>query len=260
MPNKPTKTAIFIAHYNKNITLSNVLYSLNQQQTSFPLELCFVDDNSVVDPEMLLKKYLVDVKFKYLRSKQNVSTRRSMVLCLDLVDDATDYIILMSSEVVLLQKNIIEEMCNAIAESTESRTFSMVEVKNIALNPAMHLNFKAESENLLASWERYSGGSNIYSGSRRPGGHYIFFLGAITRANLPFMKFGPIYCDKIAHLELYKNNFKPIYLDHLKGVHQAHLSVLHPCDVVDDCQYASLKCGGTDQITCQQRFRRFREK
>ena len=212
-----------MATYNKNECLSNTLYSLARQKTTFPVEVCIVDDVSVQDPVNIIKKFIPSCKYKRLDKYAGVYW--SIGKCLDLVSDDTDVIVLQSCDVIYTQDNIIETLCRSVAP----KVFTMPEVRDLEVNPNMYKNFDKELKQLVSGkalrYRMEHGPWHIfYSGSKQPdpATRWYFFLGAIRKDDLLSTNFKNNAFDKKIAKEMKEKRFSPRYLDSLIGIHQKH--------------------------------------
>ena len=157
--------SIPLATHNKNVVLPNVLQSLARQEIAF--EVCIVDDCSKEDPQPIVSKFLPNAKYK--RLEKNVGCRESSGILLDMMNPATEIVVLMSSDVMPLQKNAIEELC----KNVEPGVFTMAEVKDIRVGRTEHENLDVFEAHVLKHWNRFRG--KIICGSRRKKGLKMIF-------------------------------------------------------------------------------------
>lgn len=227
------KAAIFMSIYNKNEPLPNVLYTISRQKTSFPFEVCIVDDGSDVSPEPIVRKFLPDVRFKSLGRIGFVSAYGKSF---DLVSDDVDVIVVQSAEVMYLQDDLIERLCLAV----KSKRFTMAHVKNVEVDPFAYKYFDDPNNGragLVSRWEE-TGGIDVYSGSDRPGGDWLLFLGAMRREDLELTGFRTRACDIVMQHKMKEHGLTPIFMDDLKAIHQKHPPAHGwPCHLVDQCEY-----------------------
>ena len=94
------KASIFIAAHNKRVPMSNVIHSISIQKTSFPFEVCFVDDGSDPNEECLsiLDHKLHHDMWKYCRILKNVGCGKSQIECLSMMAPDSEAIILQSAD------------------------------------------------------------------------------------------------------------------------------------------------------------------
>ena len=265
------KASILLATYNKNDCLPNTLYSIARQKVSFPFEVCIVDDISIVDPEPIVRKFFYmegeslpsDESWhegyepfdkywgagyaKYQRLDKHVGGQFSQSLCCNMMDEDSDIVIIQSCDVMYLQDNTIQHLCDAVRPGY----FTMAIVKNIAVKPNLYEDYDEEIEPILANWDQISitanptQGINIYSGKDRPGGDWLFFLGAMTKEDLLKIDFDYRCCDVVVQQKIKERGMQPIFLDDIKAVHQKHPPAdLWPCSIVDRCEYWCKRKGG----------------
>lgn len=230
---KIKKASIFMATFNKGKYLPNVLYSISNQKTTFPFEVCIVDDYSSVDPERLIRKYLgPNVELKYKRLTQNVGGRFARNICLDMMDPEANVAIITSCDVIYCQPFLLEELCQNVSEGI----FTMPEVIDIEMPIGMLLPRSAMNR-LLERWEAGNyDHATVYAGSRKEHKEYYFFLGAIMVDDLIKTGYRENSCDQIMDAKIKELGFEVKYLDHLKAIHQHHEWERHPCRDVDCCE------------------------
>ena len=246
------KASILLATYNKNDCLPNTLYSIARQKVSFPFEVCIVDDISIVDPEPIVRKFfdiegsktyfsgkdsnssaLTNAHAKYKKLYNHVGGQFSQSLCCDMMDKDTDIVIIQSCDVMYLQDNTIQRLCDTVKPGY----FTMAIVKNIAVKPNLWEDYDEEIKPVLANWDQTQG-INIYSGKDRPGGDWLFFLGAMTKEDLLKIDFDYRCCDVVVQQKIKEHGMQPIFLEDVKAVHQKHPPAdLWPCSIVDRCEY-----------------------
>lgn len=222
-----TKASIFIANFNKNDVLPNVLVSLSRQETSFPIELCFVDDCSDEDPLPLIENYLPNMELKYKRLNERIGTRKSMCECINLMSPESDIIICQSSDVMYGGPSLIQELCSNVKPGT----LVMPEVRNITIPKDLYLDFNVDKylTNAAIMIENSRRGNDFvfYAGPRQPapGRRWYMFLAAISKEDLLKTCF-PYNCfDKDVSDSMHSLGFTCVYLPpvpDLVGIHQRH--------------------------------------
>jgi len=243
------KASILMSTYNKNECLSNTLYSISKQKTSFPFEVCIADDGSKIDPEPIIRKFLPDAKYKkYEHIGFEFILSKGLT---DLVDPTSDIVIIQSCDVLYSQPFIVEEIC----KSVKPNSISMAEVKCLPIKPDMFENFDNNINYYLNNWEILKG--KYYSGSRREPNNelipkhmrnkkidrkkyidYYFFLGAMFKKDLyRYVHYDICDCDCVVNYNLKFHKIKPIYMDNLKGIHQLHKRNKYPgCSLLNTCK------------------------
>jgi len=217
------KAAILIAHYNKNNQLRNTLAGIARQVTTFPFEVCIVDDHSEVDPEDIIKEALDGVTYKYSRLEENVFAQHTQKYCYDLVSDDVDIILIMSCDVVMVDTNIIEELCQRL----EGKQVVTGDVRNIPLHENAYQDFENTTTRALDLWEA----SQTYSNPIR----LYLFMSVIKRSVLDRSKFKDNNCDMVMDASLRNLGCNHIIYNDLKAIHQKHESFIHPCPIVNEC-------------------------
>ena len=234
---KIKKASIFMATFNKGKYLPNVLYSISNQKTTFPFEVCIVDDYSRVGPELLIRKYLhPEIELKYKRLTQNVGGRFARNICLDMMDPEANVAIITSCDVIYCQPFLLEELCQNVSEGI----FTMPEIIDLEM-PLDTLLPRSAMNRLLERWEAGNyDHATVYAGSRKEHKEYYFFLGAIRVDDLIKTGYRENSCDPIMDAKIKELGFEVKYLDHLKAVHQHHEWEKHPCRIVDTCERSAL--------------------
>jgi len=227
------KASVFMTIYNKNDCLPNTLYSISKQEVSFPLEVCIVDDGSDVDPEPIIRKFLPEAKYKRLGRVPFVYT---LGKCLGMMDSDSDIIIVQGADVMCLQKDVYERLCLSV----QPQRPVFAEVRNVSVGSEVYKDFERNALCLPYLMEQYNQvpREDIYSGSGRPGGDWLFFLGAMKKEDWISVGLETRCCDVVTLHRMRESGFEAIFLDHLKAVHQKHPPAHGwPCPLVDTCEY-----------------------
>ena len=226
-----------MATYNKNRYLPNVLTSISKQKTSFPFEVCIVDDFSRVDPEPIIRKHLdPKIELKYKRLTHNVGGRFSRNICLDMADPEADVAIITSCDVIYCQPFLLEELCTNV----ESGIFTMPEILDLDVPGNMHEKFNLAMDFVLRKWRKGDyNHATVYAGSRRDDDRHFFFLGAIRIDDLKKIGYRENSCDHILDDNIKKLGMKPKFLDHVKAIHQHHKFERHPCREINTCKHSA---------------------
>ena len=228
------KVAVLLATFNKNDCLPNTLWSLSRQKTSFPVEVCIVDDCSDIDPKLIIEQFLPGAKYK--RLDKHVGTQFSQSRCLDMVSSDTDVVVIQSADVMCIQDDVLERLCKGL-DGYADGYFSMAQVRNISVPPDYWRAPEDGFERLRAMYGAVQG-TNIYSGSRRPSGDWLLFLGAMTKADAYKINFDYRCCDIVVQHRLKEEGVQPIFADYLWAIHQHHpWTHKWPCSIVDSCEY-----------------------
>jgi glycosyltransferase involved in cell wall biosynthesis len=223
------KASFLLTTYNKNTYLPNVLYSIAQQKTSFPLDICILDDFTAEDPVDIVKQFLPDAKYK--RLEKRAGTHHSTPECFKMADADSDIIILMSADVVICQPFVIEELCKGVG----SKKVAIAEVKDRAIAPDFYKNFNENVEAAFKDWDKYKS----YSGTNRGG--FWLFLAAIMKEDFLEVKIDKVNCDRINTTMMKRNKYTAYYMDELKGIHQKHGWSRHACTRAN-CEFTA-SCG-----------------
>ncbi len=225
------KVSLFMSTYNKNSVLPNTLYSISRQKTTFPLEVCVVDDCSDIDPEPIIKGFLPDVKYR--RLSEHIGPQFAKNQCLDLMSPDTDVVILQSCDVIQAHPFTVEELCKHVGD----KTITLAEVIDIRTNILLFQNFDFEVQHMLDNWERYITYSTTQVGRKRPN-EWLFFLGAIRREDLESIGYGDNSCDAVLHQTMRHREFnRPTLLAYVKGIHQCHPKTWYICPLVETCEF-----------------------
>ena len=240
------KVAILLATHNKEKELPNVLYSIARQKTSFPFEVCIVDDCSKVDPEPIIREFLPDAKYK--RLDEWLPFDLAPNLCLDMVSDDVDVIVLMSSDVIVLQDDSIERLCERVGD----KKVVFGEVVNSPVSEVFYEKFDKRAGKVLKKWEQYVNGQTkiqmndpycskksrcLYTGRNIPTS-WLFFLGAITKKNLIDIGYRENSCDAVLAPSMKESGFDAEILTYVRGLHQNHTKDLAVCSVsYDECEF-----------------------
>lgn len=221
------KATLLLTHYNKNEYLPNTLYSIARQKTSFPLDICFLDDFSDIDPRLTVEYFLPDAK--YLRMGRNAGTQFSHGFCMEMADKDSDIFIILSVDVIITQSNGIELLC----KNLKKKRVTFAEVRNVSVPLSMHYAFTSGVE--VALKDHWDSGA-VYSGVGRKE-HWYMFFSAIHKEDLELVNYRNNNCDVVVDALFRKHGIYPTYLSEVKGIHQAHESLIHPCSIQKECPY-----------------------
>ncbi|MHA2427329.1 MAG: glycosyltransferase [Candidatus Hermodarchaeia archaeon] len=225
------KATLLLATFNKNECLPNVLKSIARQETSFPLDICILDDASNKDPRPIVEEFLPDSK--YQRAAKPFGTHHSIPECFKMADKDSDVIVTMSSDVVIAEPFGIEKLVLGAGPMK----VAMAEVKNIGVNPNMHKNFEGGIQPYLKNWKRY--GTFYCCGPKRMG--FWLFFAALLREDWITAGFDKVVCDRINTLRgagMKSKGFVGNCVHEVKAIHQKHGWTAHPCSF-DECKYAA---------------------
>jgi glycosyltransferase involved in cell wall biosynthesis len=199
------------------------LYSIAQQQTTFHLEICIVDDASDIDPEPIIEKSLKGLDWSYMRLEKHVGFKHSQSYCLNLISDDTDAVILQSADVIHSSPYSIQTLCDSLDE----KTIVLAEVRNLEVSPVLHASFEKNVRFYLtddAVKNPEPGVQIYYSGTKQPDPdkRWYYFLGAILKNDLLSTSYKDNCFDVEFSKELHKLGFKAVQLDNVIGIHQRH--------------------------------------
>lgn len=231
--------AILICLYNKNECLPNTLKGLSIQKTTFPWKVIVLNDMSPEDPRPILEKHYPTAEYYELDKRYGGRVTRSKFF--DYIDDSVDTLLWLSADVIMLQDNIVQELCSR----TEKKKFTLGYVKNHEVLPTVHETFDFFRNQILDMWDILPEGRKVYSGRKRPDGGWYLFMGAIRKDDAITAGMRDTgCCDAIVHEYMKNNGLSPTYCDDLKGIHQYHPYVQHTCLAIGSCEYAEkFRCG-----------------
>jgi len=254
------KAAVIIAAYNKHEVFRNVLTGLMRQKVSFPWELCIADDGSDVDLWPIIKETwpkpqnVIYERIAIPKDSPEWELWGSKKKVYSLVSDDVDVIVSLASDVIMLDNNVIQKLCEGVGE----RKFTMTEVFTKKVDPDMYKNFDNWSNEMLSNWNNFNVQTECFCGKGKPTRWYMF-LGALRRKDIDDIDFFNS-CDVIYSQKLGgkfgrnpqdKNPDKPIgrftvnYPD-VRAVHQMHVSEDVKCHMVEKCR---IGCRRTHAIT-----------
>lgn len=220
------KASLLLTHYNKNNCLPNTLYSISRQKTTFPLDICFLDDHSDTDPKSIVDEFLPNAKYHRLR--KNSGTQFSHKFCMDMMSKDTDVVIILSVDVIIAQSNAIELLCRKL----KPQRVIFAEVRNTIVSDKLYLDFNTNIENVLT----YQWTGAVYSGLQRQQHWYMFFSAAYLK-DLKTVKYTENNCDVVIDAQFRKHNIRPIYVPTVFGIHQQHKDTIYPCKIQKECPY-----------------------
>lgn len=240
------KASILMSTYNKNDCLPNTLYSISKQQTSFPLEVCIVDDGSTVDPEPIIRKFIPDAKYKRFETRIGFETVLSKGFE-SLVSPDSEIVIIQSCDIIHTQPFLVEELC----KNVKPKSMAMCEVKSFPVELDAYKNFDIKMNDYLSNWNNMKG--RYYSGSKRPPNKgyidYIFFLAAMYRSDLYYINYHVCDCDCVVNYNIKFRKISPIFVDKLKGIHQEHKRNKYPgCSLIKTCKISCRRKGKPTSI------------
>ena len=224
------KVSLLIAHYNKNECLPNTLYSIARQRTSFPMEVCFVDDCSDIDPKPIVDKFLPDAK--YLRLEKNAGSQFVRKYCMDLMSKDSGTTVILSTDVIIPQSFGVELLCNGLRSFLNEKRVAFAYVRNTPVPKDLYLDFEVGVEDILKN--QWNG--EVYSGIQRKQ-HWYMFFSAIRLKDLKTLEFDKNNCDVLVDYKMRQNQIYPIYLPGIKGIHQQHESIIYPCKILKECPH-----------------------
>ena len=221
------KATIYMATFNKNDVLPNVLYSIARQKVSFPFEVCIVDDHSDVDPEPIIRKFLPDAKYKRLDRQRSFDSLAGHIL--DMVSDDSDILIMQSSDVIYGNIHTIEMLCNGVGK----KQVCMADVRNTNPPIDMYKNFK---KHLPLIDQQYQKGTKRSKPNSKGVSKFYFFLGAIRRSDYDSLECTKEpYCDGMLSRNLINSKFIANYSKQVIGFHQQHPMTTIPCSRLHSC-------------------------
>lgn len=240
------KASLLMSTYNKNDCLPNTLYSISRQETSFPFEVCIVDDGSDINPEPIIREFLPNAKYKRFEKRIGFEKVLSDGF-ISLVSNDTNIVIIQSCDIIHTQPFLVEELC----KNVKPRSMSMTEVKSFSVELDMYKNFDLKVKEYLSTWDSIPG--RYYSGSKRPPNKgyidYIFFLAAMYKEDLYYINYHICDCDCVVNYNIKFKKIIPIFVDHLKGIHQEHKRNKYPgCSLIKTCKIACRRKGKPDSI------------
>ena len=228
--------SIFIAVHNKMGALANTLYSINRQKTTFPFEVCIVDDASDEWPYTLIVDMLPDVPLKFVRLNHNVGCKKSQIECLSIMDKASKVIVLQSADVLYAQDDVLEKL----VRNLEPMVATMAEVRNVEVPERLwadydKLGYYLDDQRLHETLDyinkdpkqpergKYSLLHTVFSEPRQPDPdrRWYFFLGAIRKEDLLKTCFRTSCFDVDLSASLHQVGIKVKYVDAV-GIHQKH--------------------------------------
>jgi glycosyltransferase involved in cell wall biosynthesis len=230
------KASIFIATHNKMSALANTLYSINRQKTTFPFEVCVVDDASDEWPYTLIVDMLPDIPLKFVRLNQNMGCGKSQIECLSIMAPNSNVIVLQSADVMYAGDDVLEKL----VRNLEPMVATMAEVRNVEVPERLwadydKLGYYLDDQRLHETLDyinkdpkqpergKYSLLHTVFSGPRQPDPdrRWYFFLGAIRKEDLLKTCFRDSCFDVDLSASLHRVGIKVKYVDAV-GIHQKH--------------------------------------
>jgi len=239
------KVSVIMATWNKHKYLPNALYSLARQKTSFPFEVCILDDYSDIDPEPIIRQFLPDVKYKRLDKQSGFIFSQGKCL-VDLTSPDSDVILIQSDDIIHTQDDSIELICKSVSP----KNISLAEVIDTPISDNLFKDFDNNIKPILLNWDSYKqiepqeidgimyNLNTLYSGEGLSS--WLFFLGAISRKDLEFLEFTKNNCDAVIGPKMKQSKFKVNYPP-VRAIHQRHPKFAYPCPIVDSCTYDCIR-------------------
>jgi|10_taG_2_1085330.scaffolds.fasta_scaffold03111_8 glycosyltransferase involved in cell wall biosynthesis len=227
------KASIIFSTHNKNWCLPNTLAAIARQKTTFPLEVCIVDDFSKEDPEPIIKEFLP--KAKYLRLNKHYNFIYAPNLCLDMISDDVDIILPMSSDIIMLRDDTVEQLCHRVGR----KKVAFAELANLRVSENLHSNFDLYVQPLINDWENTVMTKSLYPlhVSRKIPTAWLFFLGAALKEDLYSIGYRENSCDAVLWQQMAKQNFDADILTSAPAVHQWHPRFDVSCGVEGTCPF-----------------------
>lgn len=222
------KVAVCMATWNKGEGLRNTAYSLARQVTTFPVEVCVVDDCSDNNPEPFLREFLPDLRYQRLPKRLGFNLAKNR--CLDLLPPDVGIVVLMNCDVVLVQDYLLEDLCRTVRRGV----VVFCEVLDLPAPVDLHDDFEAGVEAVTAGWESQVAVQGVSCTGRVIPWAWLFFLGAIRRDDLERLDYRTLSCDAVLAPRM-KDLFDADLLAYLRGVHQRHPKEVFPCPVQETC-------------------------
>ena len=223
------KVAILIATYNKEKQLANTLCSIARQKTSFPFEVCIVDDCSKIDPEPIIREFLPDAKYK--RLKKRLGSNGGPSACLDLVSPDVDVVVLMTSDIILVGDDSLECLCERVGD--QKVVFGVV--LNVDIKSNFHKKMESNITYVESNWDSLMKDNFTKSSPTKPR-MWRFFLGAITKDNLSEIGYRENPCDNLMMHAMKERDYDADILAYVKSIHQDHARKTYHCPMAETCK------------------------
>lgn len=235
------KVAVLLATYNKQACLPNTLKSISAQETDHEIQVVVVDDGSLIDPKPIVDQFYPGAVYK--RFKDRISFVFSQGHGMQLMDTDTDVVVIQSCDVMYMTPKVIDALVSRVAPDV----FTLAHVRNVPVDGIEcfgpepvdgRWRFNTPGMNELFNRWNLTTGTNIYSGSLRPSGDWLFFLGAIRMDDAFRIGFHQNGCDVVVQHRLKELKFRPVFMDDVPATHQHHpWAHKWPCPILSSCEY-----------------------
>lgn len=223
--------AVCFATWNKAPALRNTLAGLLRQEMPFPWRICVVDDGSDDDSEQVLLGGAPRDKLCYERLASRVGFAFAQCRTWDLMPDDVDTVVLMSSDVVMLEPDCLLRMCRAVAPGRA--VFAEVVTRHVPADA--HEDFRAWANPLREEWLHLQNVDGYCCTGLCGLAGWLFYCGAIRRADLEAVGFRENCCDAVLAPRMKKAGYEGWLLRYVRAVHQAHEKIMYPCPIQDTC-------------------------
>jgi hypothetical protein len=151
-----------------------------------------------------------------------------------MISDDTNIIIPMSSDVIMLCEDTIEQLCQRVAK----KKVVFAELVNLKVSDAAYKNFDDFANPILNNWESMIVNSEKpLHISRRIPTAWLFFLGAIYKEDILSIGYRKNSCDAVLWQKMAQQNFDGELLTNARAVHQYHSRHDVSCGIENSCNF-----------------------
>lgn len=232
MKNNKIYASIIMSTYGKSDGLRNTLSAIALQRTTFPLEICIVDDCSDEDIGSVVRSILPNAKFK--RLDKNHKFIYSKNVCLDMLSPEVNVVVPMASDIILINPDAIQNLC----KNVKKNQVAFGEVLNFKVERDAYKYIDKYCNMVSKGWNSlvYKSLTNGHP-SRRNVYAWTMFAAAIMREDIMDLGYRDNSCDAILWQKMMKKNFEGKLTTKCKAIHQYHEWVEQFCPIVDSCNF-----------------------
>jgi glycosyltransferase involved in cell wall biosynthesis len=246
------QVSVLLAIKNKRGVLPNVLFSIAQQKTSFPWEVCIINDDPQDNIEPLVRQFLAREKISsnlvrvvYGTMSSSSGFNFAPAACVKLMAPSSLVGIIMSADCILLNDDVIESLW----ERVESKKMVLAEVADLSLPVNLYQNFDVEVGKLLSQWQVFLTEDRVQVARNRP--HiWLLFVGAMMKEDMLQLDYVKNCCDAVLwqRMKAPASGYTAEILTYAKAVHQIHRHVPYFCPLVKSCTYHCCRTFETKRI------------
>lgn len=223
------KVDVLLCTYNKEMVLANTLYGLSRQKSQHEITFNIYDDASKIPPDAIIERFLPQAK--YYRAEKNSGGRHAELVGYEMLKPGGDVIVVMSSDVYLVDDNVIDEMVNNVGAGFPV----LCSVANASLVPNSWEHHDVIMNQINTFWDEIYVGANVYQGPKRVDGFIFYFCAAFWHWDIVRLWEHGLGCDLQLNMAAMAFKLQHRFVDNVRAIHQGHPFVQHPCKEIGTC-------------------------